>query len=71
MGDVLFACVNLARKLKIDPERALKRANAKFDRRFRHVESELRSAGRRPEGATLDEMEALWVEAKMMERKGE
>lgn len=71
MGDVLFACVNLARKLKIDPERALKRANAKFDRRFRHVEVQLRTAGRRPEDATLDEMEALWVEAKMNERKGE
>jgi MazG family protein len=71
MGDVLFACVNLARKLKIDPERALKHANAKFDRRFRHVETELRAAGRRPEDASLDEMEALWVDAKMLERKGE
>lgn len=71
MGDVLFACVNLARKLKIDPEQALKRANAKFDRRFRHVEGRLDNAGRRPEDATLDEMEALWVEAKLNERKGE
>lgn len=71
MGDVLFACVNLARKLKIDPEGALKRANAKFYRRFRHVEAELRAAGRQPEGATLEEMEALWVDAKMIERKGE
>lgn len=71
MGDVLFACVNLARKLKIDPESALKRANAKFDRRFRHVERALRAAGRRPEDATLDEMEALWVDAKILERKGE
>ena len=71
MGDVLFACVNLARKLNIDPERALKRANGKFDRRFRHVETELHAAGRAPEGATLDEMEALWVEANMIERKGE
>ncbi|MCR6632162.1 MAG: nucleoside triphosphate pyrophosphohydrolase [Magnetospirillum sp.] len=71
MGDILFACVNLARKLKIDPERALKRANAKFDRRFRHVEAGLRADGRRPEDATLDEMEALWVDAKTIERKGE
>lgn len=71
MGDVLFACVNLARKLKIDPEQAMKRANAKFDRRFRHVENRLDKAGRRPEDATLDEMEALWVEAKLNERKGE
>lgn len=69
MGDVLFACVNLARKLNIDPERALKLANAKFERRFRHVEVELHRAGRSPEGATLDEMEALWVEAKQAERR--
>lgn len=71
MGDVLFACVNLARKLKIDPEQALKRANAKFDRRFRHIENELNKAGRQPQDATLDEMEALWVQAKLNERKGE
>ncbi len=71
MGDVLFACVNLARKLKIDPERALKRANAKFDRRFRHIEASLAAAGRSPDGATLEEMEELWVEAKMNERKGD
>jgi nucleoside triphosphate diphosphatase len=71
MGDVLFACVNLARKLKIDPEQALKRANAKFDRRFRHIENELNKAGRQPQDATLDEMEALWVQAKQNERKGE
>ncbi|HLO78914.1 MAG TPA: nucleoside triphosphate pyrophosphohydrolase [Magnetospirillum sp.] len=71
MGDVLFACVNLARKLKIDPEGALKRANAKFDRRFRHIEARLDAEGRKPGDASLDEMEALWVEAKMIERKGE
>ncbi len=71
MGDVLFACVNLARKLKIDPEGALKRANAKFDRRFRHVEAGLRAQGRYPEDATLDEMEALWIDAKTIERQGE
>ncbi len=71
MGDVLFACVNLARKLKIDPEQALKRANAKFDRRFRHVENELGRAGRQPQDATLDEMENLWMDAKLNERKRE
>lgn len=71
MGDVLFACVNLARKLNIDPERALKRANGKFDRRFRYIEARLRVQGRLPEDATLDEMEALWVAAKAEERKGE
>lgn len=71
MGDVLFACVNLARKLNIDPERALNRTNAKFDRRFRHVEAGLKAAGRTPEDSSLDEMEALWVAAKANERKGE
>ncbi|OAN46391.1 nucleoside triphosphate pyrophosphohydrolase [Magnetospirillum moscoviense] len=68
MGDLLFACANLARKLTIDPERCLKRANAKFERRFRHIESELRRAGRNPAQASLDEMEELWVQAKHQER---
>lgn len=68
MGDVLFACVNLARKLNIEPERALKRANGKFERRFRHIEAGLAAGGRKPEDATLDEMEALWVAAKAQER---
>ncbi|MGE5546511.1 MAG: nucleoside triphosphate pyrophosphohydrolase [Solirubrobacterales bacterium] len=70
MGDVLFACVNLARKLNIDPERALKRANAKFERRFRHIEVGLAAEGRSCEAASLDEMEALWVQAKHAERDG-
>lgn len=70
MGDVLFVCVNLARKLNIDPERALKRANAKFERRFSHIEAELRAAGRSPETASLDEMEALWQAAKGLEKSG-
>lgn len=67
MGDILFACVNLARKLNIDPEQALKRTNEKFDRRFRHVEAGLRIQSRRPQDASLDEMESLWVEAKRTE----
>ncbi|KIL98848.1 Nucleoside triphosphate pyrophosphohydrolase MazG [Paramagnetospirillum magnetotacticum MS-1] len=70
MGDVLFVCVNLARKLAIDPERALKRANAKFERRFRHIEAELKASGRSPDTATLDEMEALWQAAKTLEKSG-
>lgn len=70
MGDVLFACVNLARKLNIDPERALKGANAKFERRFRHIESCLAAQGRTPENASLEEMEDLWTAAKKIE-KGE
>ncbi|CAA7613822.1 nucleoside triphosphate pyrophosphohydrolase [Magnetospirillum sp. SS-4] len=70
MGDLLFVCVNLARKLDVDPERALKRANAKFERRFRHIETELRARGRSPDSASLDEMEALWQAAKTLEKSG-
>ena len=68
IGDLLFAMANLARHAKVDPEQALRRANAKFERRFRHIENRLSEAGRTPQEATLDEMEALWVEAKGLER---
>jgi MazG family protein len=68
IGDVLFACVNLARKLNIDPETALRRCNAKFERRFKAVERGLAERGKSADQATLDEMEALWVEAKLAER---
>ncbi|MDA8230110.1 MAG: nucleoside triphosphate pyrophosphohydrolase [Magnetospirillum sp.] len=68
MGDVLFACVNLARKLNIDPEAALRRSNGKFDRRFRHIETALAKDGRTPDQATLAEMEELWSAAKAGER---
>ena len=64
MGDLLFVAANLARHLKVDPEVALRRANAKFTRRFAHIEARLAEAGRRPEDATLREMDALWDEAK-------
>ncbi len=67
-GDLLFALVNLARHLDIDPEGALRRANDKFTRRFRHVEAGLAAAGVRAEEATLAEMEALWQAAKEAER---
>ena len=67
MGDILFVCVNLARKLGIDPDRALKRTNAKFERRFGHIEQRLQHQGRTPAEASLDEMEALWSEAKASE----
>lgn len=60
LGDLLFACVNLARKLKIDPETALRRGNRKFESRFRRVEQALAAAGRTPAEATLAEMDALW-----------
>ena len=69
MGDLLFACVNLARKLNIDPEKALKRTNAKFERRFSHIEEVLKSRGQPFEETPLEEMEALWVEAKLSEKK--
>jgi len=69
VGDLLFAVANLARHLKVDPETALRGANAKFERRFAHIESRLGEAGRAPADATLDEMEALWSEAKQRERR--
>ncbi len=64
VGDLLFSVVNLARKLNVDPETALRYANSKFDRRFRGIEDALRADGRRPEDSTLEEMETLWVAAK-------
>jgi ATP diphosphatase len=68
VGDLLFACVNLARHLKVDPEAALRHGNAKFERRFRQVEQKLNRNGRSPAEASLDEMEALWRQAKKEER---
>ena len=67
-GDLLFALVNLGRRLQLDPETALRRTNAKFERRFRAIEAALAEQGRRPEDATLAEMDALWDAAKAQER---
>ena len=64
MGDLLFVMANLARHLKVDPETALRRANAKFTRRFAHIEAELARIGKRPEDSDLAEMDALWDAAK-------
>jgi ATP diphosphatase len=64
MGDLLFVMANLARHLKVDPEVALRRANAKFTRRFGHIEAELARAGKRPEDSDLAKMDALWNAAK-------
>ena len=64
MGDLLFAAVNLARHLGVDGETALRRANQKFERRFRAIETALAAEGRDLEDASLDEMEALWQAAK-------
>jgi ATP diphosphatase len=64
LGDLLFVVANLARHLKVDPEVALRRANAKFTRRFAHIEARLAESGKRPEDSTLEEMDALWDDAK-------
>ena len=69
LGDVLFCIVNVCRYLKVDPENALRGANAKFERRFRYVEEQLRAKGRTPDQATLEEMDRLWDEGKLLERK--
>jgi ATP diphosphatase len=66
-GDLLFALVNLARHVGADPEMALRRTNAKFERRFAYIERALAAQGRSLEGASLDEMDALWNEAKKTE----
>ena len=68
MGDVLFAVVNLARHLGVDPETALRRSNAKFERRFRGVEDRLAAQGLTPDEAGLDAMEAIWVGIKLAEK---
>ncbi|MDZ5601397.1 nucleoside triphosphate pyrophosphohydrolase [Pseudomonas sp. RP23018S] len=68
LGDLLFAVVNLARHLKHDPEQALRRANRKFERRFRFIEQALREQGLPIEDRTLDELDALWGEAKRQEK---
>jgi ATP diphosphatase len=67
-GDLLFVMANVARHLDVDPEAALRGANDKFTRRFRHIEARLAEQGRAPAGSTLDEMDALWNEAKARER---
>jgi ATP diphosphatase len=70
IGDLLFACVNLARKADIDPGTALRGTNLKFERRFRRVEALLAAKGKPPDQASLKEMESLWVQAKIEERRG-
>jgi MazG family protein len=67
-GDLLFAMANLARHLKVDPEAALRAGNEKFIRRFKAIESGLEARGRTLAEASLEEMEALWQEAKRSQR---
>jgi ATP diphosphatase len=68
-GDLLFVMANIARHLKLDPEAALRSANDKFVRRFKSIEAALAKDGRKPEDATLEEMDQLWDEAKAAESK--
>ena len=68
LGDLLFTLVNVARRLKIDPEEALREQLRRFDRRFRHIEGRARERGVRLESLTLAEMEGFWQEAKRSER---
>jgi ATP diphosphatase len=67
-GDLLFVMANLARHLQIDPEAALRGANAKFTRRFSRIEDFLRDSGKTPQDSDLAEMDALWNRAKREER---
>ncbi|UUY08131.1 nucleoside triphosphate pyrophosphohydrolase [Pseudomonas sp. J452] len=68
IGDLLFVVTNLARHLKVDPETALRSANGKFERRFRFIEQTLRAAGQPIENCSLEQLDALWGEAKKQEK---
>lgn len=68
MGDVLFVVANLARTLEVDPEDALRFTNAKFARRFQYIEARLAERGLTPDQSDLEEMDALWDEAKAVEK---
>jgi MazG family protein len=67
LGDILFVVVNMARFLEVDPEQALRHSNAKFRRRFAHVEKALMNRGRQLAESNIQEMEGLWQEAKRSE----
>ena len=71
VGDLLFVIANLARKLGVEPEDALRGSNAKFIRRFHFIEAELAKDGRTPDQSDLAEMDALWDAAKVAERTPE
>ncbi|NEX91408.1 nucleoside triphosphate pyrophosphohydrolase [Caulobacter sp. 17J65-9] len=68
LGDFLFVVANLARKLDVEPEDALRAANAKFVRRFHHIEARLAETGRTPEQSTLEEMDGFWNEARAADK---
>jgi ATP diphosphatase len=69
-GDLLFVMANLARHMDIDPEAALRAANAKFTRRFEYIEAALADQGRSPAQSDLTEMDSLWDQAKQAEKSG-
>ena len=68
LGDLLFVCANLARKLDVEPEDALRATNAKFARRFAFIERSLAAQGRSPDQSDLAEMDRLWDAAKVAEK---
>jgi MazG family protein len=69
VGDLFFVLVNIARFLAVDPESALRKTNRKFRRRFEWVERRLQENGRTPDGASMEEMESLWQQAKQEEKR--
>jgi MazG family protein len=70
IGDLLFAVANLARFVRVDPERELRATVGRFRRRFQHIEDQLKERGSHPTQASLAEMDALWEEAKALEKEG-
>lgn len=69
IGDLLFSAANLARHVEADPEDAIRRANIKFEQRFRFIEGALAAKGMAPGAAALEEMEILWNLAKQGEKQ--
>ena len=69
VGDLLFVLANLARTLDLDPEDCLRGANRKFARRFHHIEETLQREGLLPADVTLERMDAIWQDAKRLERE--
>jgi len=70
LGDLLFSVVNLSRKKGVDPERELRAASHRFRDRFQHIERRLAERGVEPSQATLEEMDTLWEEAKVVLARG-
>lgn len=70
LGDVLFVIANIARRWQVNPEEALRKSNAKFERRFRYIETRLREQGKDIHDVTIQQMEELYQEGKRLERDG-